>query len=220
MIMDMHELEKLLSNENADWRKIVFEKSGVVVIPRDSIAEHYWRLVSCCGECDFDSLEFDSESYKNTVEVKHIKSIADLITYITESKQFRVVLQDINFGTFNKSDLFWAIQYRIMRQNCYDGNPLMQVYGMRAITNEGNTLCFETSACGLDEIPGVEIELGNQDTLDYVVEQFAKQLEEFRESQTDWTEEEYPAFSYVPTEVYRVPRTFEEVSEAMKSIQY
>ena len=38
MIMDMHELEKLLSNENADWRKIVFEKSGVVVIPRDSIA--------------------------------------------------------------------------------------------------------------------------------------------------------------------------------------
>ena len=220
MINDMHELEKNLDCENADWRKFVFEKTGVVVLPGADKAGNDWRLVSNCGESEFISLEYDYESNNDIAENSCIKSIADLIEHITESRTFRTVLQDVNFGTFNKSDLFWGIQYRIMRQNCYKGNPLQQVYGMRAISKEGNTLWFDTSACGLDEIPGVEVEMKDGDTLTSVIEQVAQQLKEFRDSQVDWSDEEYPRFSYEPTFAFTVPRTFEEVSEAVKNIQY
>ncbi len=219
-IRNVVELKELLINEKKNWQNIIFETTGVVVLPTENIGSNDWRLFSCCGESDLSALEYGFVERDLNSEDCSIKSIGELIEYITQSGTYNAVLQDINFGRFRKSELFWAIQYRIMYQNCYGGNPSEQIYGMRSISTEGNTLWFDISACGLDEIPGIEVQLSEQDTLDSVVEQVAKQIKDFRDSQLDWKKEEYPLFTYDPAVEFIVPRSFEEVCNAMRKVQY
>ena len=215
-------LEEKLSAENPLWQRIVFEKTGVIVLPKGQ-EQHNWILVSACGYADLGD-DIDSGNGFCTVE-----AINDLITYIESMDAYNCALKNIKIYNYYKADLFWAIYKRILSVNSYreteqfdypDGN---QVFGMRAIwglkgsdwhgTRDGD-LWFDMSACGVDTLSGIEVEEADIRSMNGVVDLVADQLEFY----DDLLEE--AKLKYHKNEEYPVPVTYEEVLSGYRNIRY
>lgn len=156
---------------------------------------------------------------KEVAEYCEINNVSGLIEYIKAMETFQAVLKDIDFGGFKKSDLFWAIQCRIMHQNLYS-NSTEQVYGMRSIYNDGENVFFDISVCGIDKISDIVLEMQRNISLETAVAKVAEQINGFREMQSDWDEEEVPLFKYSSRIKYYVPKTLEDISDAFMNNQY
>ena len=112
-----------------------------------------------------------------------------------------------------------------------DDDPYTQscpVYGMRAIEGPGvrwlaedkgkKSLWFDTSVCGIDQLPGTMVDLEMNGSLSDVVADFAEQIREFRAIQ-DW-DDAYPPFSFDPDAPFQVPSTYDEVAASFMLICY
>ena len=90
-----------------DWQRIIYDKTGVILSER-------LYLVSTCGIVYLD----DEDLYYNedNVEIEYceINSIDEAISYIEAMKSSVDRLQDVSYGKFTKSELFWAILERIL----------------------------------------------------------------------------------------------------------
>lgn len=90
-----------------DWQRIIYDKTGVILSER-------LYLVSNCGIVYLD----DEDLYYNedNVEIEYceINSIDEAISYIEAMKSSVDRLQDVSYGKFTKSELFWAILERIL----------------------------------------------------------------------------------------------------------
>ncbi len=223
-IGNINELEKLLTKEDACWQQRVFSETGVVVLPSPK-GQSYWELVSSCGSGDLDN---DSEYHwingKDESSYCTIASVKDLITYIKGMDTYRYALNDINLGSFNKSDLFWAIYYRIILLNRYpdDDSP---VYGMKAIEGPGassqielgqSELWFRASAVGIDELGVITISLSEEMSLDSVVDSFAEELRDVW-SNLSMGDLEY---KYDRSVKAIIPKTYDEVVDSINMMCY
>ena len=192
----------------------------LLVIPAKDNMQYNWTLLSNCGETDLDSsTERRWSEGKEVAEYCEIKNISSLIEYIKAMESFHMVLKDVDFGGFKKSELFWAIQYRIMHQNLYT-NSSEQVYGMRSIYNDGENAFFDISVCGIDQISDIVLEMQRNIPLETAVAKVAEQINGFREMQSDWDEKEIPLFKYSPMIQYYVPKTLQDITDAFMNNQY
>lgn len=225
-IRNIKELCNILSSENMEWQKKVFNHLGVVVIPGGE-RQFDWELYSSCGRaCLDDNTDTDCLNEKGMIAYVVINCIDDLIQYISEMDTYRLVLKDIRIGSFFKSELFAAIYNCILMENTYANGDF--VYGLKAIhgtdgspwrTLAANELWFDMSMCGIDQLAGIEVLLAGQDTLSDVLKMIATQLKEFRDIQ-DWPKSEVPLFTCSLEKRFVVPTTFEDVVNASKYIRY
>ena len=91
-----------------DWQRIIYDKTGIILSER-------LYLVSNCGSVflEDESLYFDEDN--DEIEYCEINSIDESISYIEAMKSsLDGLLQDVSYGKFNKSELFWAILERIL----------------------------------------------------------------------------------------------------------
>ena len=226
-------LEKILSKEDPLWQRRVYEEIGVAVLPWKE-EKPYWGLISSCGLADLeDDAEHRVANGRDESSCCDICSIEQLISYIKRMDTYRNVLQDISLGEFNKSDLFWAVYYRILFLNRYpnDFDPYMGgrlIYGMRAIEGPGsnwldaengeNSLWLDTSVCGIDVMPGTIVHLGTNDILSDVVANVANLIREYSDIQD--TDDTFSSFIFDPNAPFHVPSTFDEVVSSYKLICY
>lgn len=90
-----------------DWQRIIYDKTGVILSER-----HY--LVSNCGSVDLDDENLYYDENNDTIEYCEINSIDEAISYIKAMRSSLDRLQDVSYGKFTKSELFWAILERIL----------------------------------------------------------------------------------------------------------
>ena len=115
-IGNIQDLVDILSTEDTDWQKTIYNKTGVLVL----INKHGGVLLSNCGYVDLDvDAEYRSLHGKDVTQYTVIKSIQDLIEYILEMDSYHNYLVDIPLGQFTKSELFWSVQNQIILA---DGN--------------------------------------------------------------------------------------------------
>ena len=91
-----------------DWQRIIYDKTGIILSER-------LYLVSNCGSVflEDESLYFDEDN--DEIEYCEINSIDEAISYIEAMKSsLDGLLQDVSYGKFTKSELFWAILERIL----------------------------------------------------------------------------------------------------------
>ena len=91
-----------------DWQRIIYDKTGII------LSESLY-LVSNCGSVHLEdeSLYFDEDN--DEIEYCEINSIDEDISYIEAMKSsLDGLLQDVSYGKFTKSELFWAILERIL----------------------------------------------------------------------------------------------------------
>lgn len=232
-IRNIDALESVLSNEDPLWQRRIFDEIGVVVLPWRK-GKPYWGLLSPCGLADLeDDVEIHWVNGSNESSYCNMTSIEQLTSYIQEMDTYQYVLKDVDLGGFNKSDLFWAIYYRILLLNRYsDDDPYMGgglVYGMRAIKGPGERLLdessgkdclwFDTSVCGVDQLAGTYVNIKKKGELSCIVEDVANQIREFREMQHDW-DDAYPPLLYDPDAPFQVPSTYDEVFASYELISY
>ena len=102
-----------------DWQRIIYDKTGVILSER-------LDLVSNCGIVDlvYEDLYYDEDNEDNDeIEYCEINSIDEAISYIEAMKSSVDRLQDVSYGKFTKSELFWAILERILlRPENFDEN--------------------------------------------------------------------------------------------------
>ena len=102
-----------------DWQRIIYDKTGVILSER-------LNLVSNCGIVDlvYEDLYYDEDNEDNDeIEYCEINSIDEAISYIEAMKSSVDRLQDVSYGKFTKSELFWAILERILlRPENFDEN--------------------------------------------------------------------------------------------------
>lgn len=215
-------LEKMLIAEDPSWQRMVFEKTGVIVLPGGQ-KQYHWDLVSSCGYADLGD-DVDSNDGFCVLE-----SIDDLIEYIMSMDAFNCALKNIKINDFYKADLFWAICERILFLNSYqdttnntypDGN---QVFGMRAIWGPTGSdrqgvcdghLWFDMSACGADALSGIYVEVTDAVSLSRIIDLVAEQLECYEDIL------EGAKLLYHRDDDYSTPITYEEVLAAYKTIRY
>ena len=99
-------IERLALIDN-DWQRIIYDKTGLILSER-----HY--LVSNCGSVWLDDENLYYDENNDTIEYCEINSIDEAISYIKTMKSSLDRLQDVSYGKFTKSDLFWAILERIL----------------------------------------------------------------------------------------------------------
>ena len=109
-IKDPVSLIKTFSEENAEWDKVVFDKTGYWVRLVHRGMNTWIQLISNCGYMDFDEItdyevgKSDDENYET------IQDINEFIDYLNRSKKEKDCLVDEKIGSFAKADLFWALQ--------------------------------------------------------------------------------------------------------------
>ena len=217
-IMNIGSLEKELLNENPNWKQAIYDELGIWINVKGE-RQRDWELVSAVGGFygakDMDDDLFGTEDDGSC----EIHSVSDLIAYIRGTEIYRYCLQDVSLGAFRKSELFWAIESRIMAVNTdADG----RIYGLSGICGPGepyfndmqqDDLWLDFAAIAYDEISGIYLTKEHQLSLDAAVSNIAEQLKEFRDIQ-DWTPVEVPLFKYNAGADFYVPATMEELIDA------
>ena len=220
-IVNIKSLESGLVNENPDWKQNVFDKLGIWInINGDTQGD--WVLVSAVGgfsrEMAMDEDVFGDEDNHSAPSFE-IHNVNELIEYIRSMEVYQYYLKDVSLGTFRKSDLFWAIESKILTENVdADG----RVYVLHGIYGPGRPyfddmlsedLWLDFAVRGCDEIPGIYLKKEHRASLDMAVLSVAKQLGAFRNNQ-DWTPDSVPPFKYNASAEYRVPSTVEDLIAA------
>lgn len=90
-----------------DWQRIIYDKTGVILSER-------LYLVSNCGIVYLDDEDLYYNEDNDEIEYCEINSIDEAISYIEAMKSSVDRLQDVSYGKFTKSELFWAILERIL----------------------------------------------------------------------------------------------------------
>jgi len=208
-------LEKELLLENPNWKKEIYNKLGVLVIPD----KDYWTLYSNCGELDLDyDVEYvysDNEDRTLKCEVHSIKELED---YIIRMPGYNLILEDVSLGKTSKSSAFWGIYSCILKHNLYDGDINNQVYGLKRIIGpEDGYITFDASICGVDEIGSMIYKINENTTLHDIVNFFVEELKQLDYPSQD---EEVPTFMYNLDESIIIPNNFDELMQMKDLIQY
>ena len=95
IIKNKERLEFILSNENPEWQKIVYEKTGVIAYFNNSnTGDCYIDLISFCGYIDAEIDSYNSSGYCE------ILSISSFIENILQAKSYTQYLKDVSLGVF------------------------------------------------------------------------------------------------------------------------
>jgi len=217
-ITNIGSLEKELLNENPNWKQVVYDELGIWINVKGE-RQRDWELVSAVGGF-YGAKDMDDDVFGDEEDGScEVHGVNELIAYIRGMEIYRYFLQDVSLGTFRKSELFWAIESKILVENTdADG----RIYGLSGIYGPGkpyfndmqpDDLWLDFAVCAYDEIPGIYLTKEHQVSLEAAVADIAGQLIEFRDSQ-DWTPDEVPLFKYNASAEYYVPTTMEELIEA------
>lgn len=217
-ITNIENIEYLLTLEDKDWKKRVYELLGVVLVPEDDFM--------LCSSCGYAYLTDYTESDDGEIEITSIESLVD---YISRMPVYKFGLSDCDLGPFRKSELFWAVYYKVLIPNHYQDNPRNLVFGLRRIEGPAfrdatynlwsdKEIWFDTSVCGADELTESVIRLDDDITLDALVDQFADIIKRAREK-NDF-DNTVPPFQYCRDAQFFVPLTYEEVLESMEILDY
>ena len=106
-INNIDTLIERLSLIDKDWQRIIYDKTGVILSER-------LYLVSNCGIVYLDDEDLYYNEDNDEIEYCEINSIDEAISYIEAMKSSVDRLQDVSYGKFTKSELFWAILERIL----------------------------------------------------------------------------------------------------------
>lgn len=209
-------LEQLLSQENPNWQEAIFEQTGVAVLPEGK-KQHEWALLSRCGgsfDLDFDTDEGDTVT---------IESIHDLAEYICGMELYRKMLADSSYGQFTKSELFWALQSRVVQQNKYVGSCDC-IYGIKAILDMTDGMTeLVASVCGVDDLPGMQLQITPEASLAGALDQFAAQIEAAHKELVETgsiPSEEVGAFVYSSTAESVIPDSLNQTIRAVNALPY
>lgn len=151
-IRNMKELESVLSSYDSNWQRIIYEATGVILIPHKNGP----ILFSNCGYIDLDiDAEYSGINGGDNTEYCSILSIDDIIEYILNMPSYHTVLKDVSYGKFSKSELFWSIYSYIIfaEQNLVlSDNPGDIVYGLYSISEYENAIDLNMAAVAYDAI--------------------------------------------------------------------
>ena len=183
-----------------DWQRIIYDKTGIILSERLS-------LVSNCGSVylNDEDLYYDEDNEDNyEIEYCEINSIDEAISYIEAMKSSVDRLQDVSYGKFTKSELFWAILERILlRPENFDENGV-QPWALFSIGKDEQ----DVVAWIWDALTGwnaIGLDITEETTLDDALMMFASELNVDAEVQ-DWA----PYLKIFDVE-YSVPNTYEEL---------
>ena len=161
--------------------------------------------MSNCGSVflEDESLYFDEDN--DEIEYCEINSIDEAISYIEAMKSsLDGLLQDVSYGKFTKSELFWAILERILlRPENFDENGV-QPWALFSIGKDEQ----DVEAWIWDALTGwnaIGLDITEETTLDDALMMFASELNINAEVQ-DWA----PYLKIFDID-YSVPNTYEEL---------
>lgn len=186
-----------------DWQRIIYDKTGVILSER-------LNLVSNCGIVDlvYEDLYYDEDNEDNDeIEYCEINSIDEAISYIEAMKSSVDRLQDVSYGKFTKSELFWAILERILLRPENLNEDGVQPWALFSIGKDEQ----DVVAWIWDALTGwnaIGLDITEETTLDDALMMFASELNVDAEVQ-DWA----PYLKIFDVE-YSVPNTYEELKTA------
>lgn len=127
------ELMIILGSEDVDWQRIIYVRTGVLLLfPQSGPI-----LFSNCGYIDLDH-DADYKSFNGRDETAYcsITSIEEMVDYILAMPSYENFLKDVSYGAFSKAELFWGVYSRVISapQNlALSKNPGNVVYGLYSI---------------------------------------------------------------------------------------
>jgi len=196
-INNIDTLIERLSLIDKDWQRIIYDKTGVILSERLS-------LVSNCGSVYLNDEDLYYDDDNDEIEYCEINSIDEAISYIQAMKSSVDRLQDVSYGKFTKSELFWAILERILlRPENFDENGV-QPWALFSIGKDEQ----DVEAWIWDALTGwnaIGLEITEETTLDDALMMFASELNINAEVQ-DWA----PYLKIFDID-YSVPNTYEEL---------
>ena len=196
-INNIDTLIERLSLIDKDWHRIIYDKTGVILSERLS-------LVSNCGSVYLNDEDLYYDDDNDEIEYCEINSIDEAISYIQAMKSSVDRLQDVSYGKFTKSELFWAILERILlRPENFDENGV-QPWALFSIGKDEQ----DVEAWIWDALTGwnaIGLEITEETTLDDALMMFASELNINAEVQ-DWA----PYLKIFDID-YSVPNTYEEL---------
>lgn len=196
-INNIDTLIERLSLIDKDWQRIIYDKTGVILSERLS-------LVSNCGSVYLNDEDLYYDDDNDEIEYCEINSIDEAISYIEAMKSSVDRLQDVSYGKFTKSELFWAILERILlRPENFDENGV-QPWALFSIGKDEQ----DVEAWIWDALTGwnaIGLDITEETTLDDALMMFASELNINAEVQ-DWA----PYLKIFDVE-YSVPNTYEEL---------
>ena len=180
-----------------DWQRIIYDKTGVILSER-------LYLVSNCGIVYLDDEDLYYNEDNDEIEYCEINSIDEAISYIEAMKSSVDRLQDVSYGKFTKSELFWAILERILlRPENFDENGV-QPWALFSIgKDEQDVEAWIWDA--LTSWNAIGLDITEETTLDDALMMFASELNINAEVQ-DWA----PYLKIFDID-YSVPNTYEEL---------
>lgn len=196
-INNIDTLIERLSLIDKDWQRIIYDKTGVILSERLS-------LVSNCGSVYLNDEDLYYDDDNDEIEYCEINSIDEAILYIQAMKSSVDRLQDVSYGKFTKSELFWAILERILlRPENFDENGV-QPWALFSIgKDEQDVEAWIWDA--LTSWNAIGLDITEETTLDDALMMFASELNINAEVQ-DWA----PYLKIFDID-YSVPNTYEEL---------
>ena len=180
-----------------DWQRIIYDKTGVILSER-------LYLVSNCGIVYLDDEDLYYNEDYDEIEYCEINSIDEAISYIEAMKSSVDRLQDVSYGKFTKSELFWAILERILlRPENFDENGV-QPWALFSIGKDEQ----DVEAWIWDALTGwnaIGLDITEETTLDDALMMLVSELNPNAEVQ-DWA----PYLKIFDVE-YSFPNTYEEL---------
>ena len=196
-INNIDTLIERLSLIDKDWQRIIYDKTGIILSERLS-------LVSNCGSVYLNDEDLYYDDDNDEIEYCEINSIDEAILYIQAMKSSVDRLQDVSYGKFTKSELFWAILERILlRPENFDENGV-QPWALFSIGKDEQDIV----AWIWDALSGwnaIGLDITEETTLDDALMMFASELNINAEVQ-DWA----PYLKIFDID-YSVPNTYEEL---------
>ena len=186
-----------------DWQRIIYDKTGVILSER-------LNLVSNCGSVDlvYEDLYYDEDNEDNDeIEYCEINSIDEAISYIEAMKSSVDRLQDVSYGKFTKSELFWAILERILLRPENLNEDGVQPWALFSIGKDEQ----HVEVWIWDVFNGynaIWLDITEKTTLDDALMMLVSELNPNAEDQ-DWA----PYLKIFDVE-YSVPNTYEELKTA------
>ena len=180
-----------------DWQRIIYDKTGIILSER-------LYLVSNCGIVYLDDEDLYYNEDNDEIEYCEINSIDEAISYIEAMKSSVDRLQDVSYGKFTKSELFWAILERILlRPENFNENGV-QPWALFSIGKDEQ----DVVAWIWDALTGwnaIGLEITEETTLDDALMMLVSHLNINAEVQ-DWA----PYLKIFDVD-YSVPNTYEEL---------
>ena len=194
-INNIDTLIERLSLIDKDWQRIIYDKTGVILSERLS-------LVSNCGSVYLNDEDLYYDDDNDEIEYCEINSIDEAISYIQAMKSSVDRLQDVSYGKFTKSELFWAILERILlRPENFDENGV-QPWALFSIGKDEQ----DVEAWIWDALTGwnaIGLDITEETTLDDALMMFASELNINAEVQ-DWA----PYLKIFDIDLYRFCRQY------------